>query len=93
MDHRVRPEAVRRSNRSRAKNSQGTRAHGESKLFRLVKAVSTSPKSRLMACMQAELEELNAAGRSSTSVKREQRSPSPIVVKNPGEVVDLTLDD
>ena len=46
-----------------------------------------------MACMQAELEELNAAGRSSTSVKREQRSPSPIVVKNPGEVVDLTLDD
>lgn len=93
MDHRVRPEAVQRSNRPRAKISQGTRVHSEFKLFRSVGVVSASPELRLMACMQAELEELNAAGQSRTSVKREQRSPSPIVVKHPGEVVDLTLED
>jgi hypothetical protein len=43
--------------------------------------------------MQAELDALKGAGESSTSVKRELRSPSPIVVKHPGEVVDLTLED
>ena len=43
--------------------------------------------------MQAELEALTAAEQSSSSVKREQRSPSPIVVRQSGEVVDLTLDD
>lgn len=44
-------------------------------------------------CMQAELNALKGAERSSTSVKLELRSPSPIVVKHPGEVVDLTLED
>jgi hypothetical protein len=45
--------------------------------------------------MQAELAALKGAEQSSTgtSVKRELRSPSPIVVKHPGEVVDLTLED
>jgi hypothetical protein len=43
--------------------------------------------------MQAELNSL-MAGPSGSSVKRELRSPSPIVVgQAAGEVVDLTLDD
>ncbi|KAH9072850.1 hypothetical protein EDB83DRAFT_2568583 [Lactarius deliciosus] len=41
----------------------------------------------------AELDALRAPEQSGTSVKRELRSPSPIVVKYSGEVVDLTLDD
>ena len=45
------------------------------------------------ACVQAELESLKAAVQSGTFVKRELRSPSPIIVKHSGEVVDLTLDD
>ncbi|KAH9177554.1 hypothetical protein EDB89DRAFT_1418262 [Lactarius sanguifluus] len=44
-------------------------------------------------CMQAELDALRAPKQSDTSVKRELRSPSPIVVRHAGEVVDLTLDD
>jgi len=47
----------------------------------------------LQAELQAELDSLKAAERSGTSVKRELRSPSPIVVGHSGEVVDLTLDD
>ncbi|KAH9067808.1 hypothetical protein EDB87DRAFT_1573363 [Lactarius vividus] len=43
--------------------------------------------------LQAELDALKAPKQSGTSVKRELRSPSPIVVRHPGEVVDLTLDD
>jgi hypothetical protein len=43
--------------------------------------------------MQVELDALKAAEQSGTSVKREMRSPSPIFVRHPGEVVDLTLDD
>jgi len=43
--------------------------------------------------MQAELDALKAGEQSGTSVKRELRSRSPIVVRNAGEVVDLTLDD
>ncbi|KAI9466360.1 hypothetical protein BJY52DRAFT_1413757 [Lactarius psammicola] len=43
--------------------------------------------------LQAELDALKAAMQSSTSVKREVRSSSPIVVGHAGEVVDLTLDD
>jgi hypothetical protein len=45
------------------------------------------------ACVQAELESLKASMQSGTFVKRELRSPSPIIVKHSGEVVDLTLDD
>jgi len=45
------------------------------------------------ACMQARLDTLKAAEQSGTSVKHELRSPSPIVVRNAGEVVDPTLDD
>jgi hypothetical protein len=49
------------------------------------------------ACIQAELEALKASVQSGTFIKREVkhelRSPSPIVVKHSGEVVDLTLDD
>lgn len=44
-------------------------------------------------CMQAELNALKAAEQSGTSVKRELRSPSPIIVRHSGGVVDLTLDD
>jgi hypothetical protein len=45
------------------------------------------------SCVQAELNSLTD-GRPSSSVKRELRSPSPIVVGNAaGEVVDLTLED
>jgi len=42
--------------------------------------------------MQAELDALRAAEESDNSVKSEFRSPSPIVVRRPGEVVDLTID-
>ena len=45
------------------------------------------------ACVQAELESLKAAVQSGTLVKRELRSPSPIVVRHSGEVVDLTLNE
>lgn len=49
------------------------------------------------ACIQAELDALKASVQSGTfikhEVKHELRSPSPIVVKHSGEVVDLTLDD
>ena len=43
-------------------------------------------------CMQVELDALKTAEQSGTSIKREMRSPSPIVVRHSGEVVDLTLD-
>jgi hypothetical protein len=49
------------------------------------------------ACIQAELAALKASVQSGTFIKREVkhelRSPSPIVVKHSGEIVDLTLDD
>ena len=45
------------------------------------------------ACIQAELDALKAAVQSGTYVKRELRSPSPIIVRQSGEVVDLTLDE
>ena len=52
------------------------------------------------ACIQAELDALKASVQSGTfikhearEVKHELRSPSPIVVKHSGEVVDLTIDD
>lgn len=50
-------------------------------------------RAQRMQALQAELDVLKADEQSGTSVKCELRSPSPIVVKNPGEVVDLTLDD
>lgn len=47
--------------------------------------------------LQAELAALKASVQSGTFIKREVkhelRSPSPIVVKHSGEIVDLTLDD
>ncbi|KAI9446310.1 hypothetical protein H4582DRAFT_2069666 [Lactarius indigo] len=43
--------------------------------------------------LRAEPDALKAARQSRTSVKRELRSSSPIVVRHAGEVVDLTLDD
>ncbi|KAI9466361.1 hypothetical protein BJY52DRAFT_1183219 [Lactarius psammicola] len=43
--------------------------------------------------LQAELDALKAAKQYGTSVKRELRPLSPIVVGHAGEVVDLTLDD
>ena len=45
------------------------------------------------ACTPAELDALKVLVQSSISVKLELGSPSPIVVKRSGEVVDLTLDD
>ena len=52
------------------------------------------------ACIQAELDALKASVQSGTFIKREARevkhelrSPSPIIVKHSGEVVDLTVDD
>ncbi|KAH9072856.1 hypothetical protein EDB83DRAFT_137514 [Lactarius deliciosus] len=55
--------------------------------------ISNDARTERMRALQAELDALKAAERSNTSVKREMRSPSPIVVRNAGEVVDLTLDD
>jgi len=55
--------------------------------------MSTITRSQRIEDLQAELNSLMAE-RTSSSVKRELRSPSPIVVgKAAGEVVDLTLDD
>jgi hypothetical protein len=49
------------------------------------------------ACIQAELAALKASVQSGTfikhEVKHELRSPSLIIVKHSGEIVDLTLDD
>ena len=45
------------------------------------------------ACTQAELDALDVLVQSSISVKRELGSPSPIVARRSGEVVDLTLDN
>ncbi|KAH9177555.1 hypothetical protein EDB89DRAFT_2064530 [Lactarius sanguifluus] len=55
--------------------------------------LSGDARTQRMRALQAELDALKAAEQSGTSVKRELRSPSPIVVKHAGEVVDLTLDD
>jgi hypothetical protein len=55
--------------------------------------LSEDTRAQRIQSLQAELDALKGAGESSTSVKRELRSPSPIVVKHPGEVVDLTLED
>ncbi|KAH8996752.1 hypothetical protein EDB92DRAFT_1814117 [Lactarius akahatsu] len=55
--------------------------------------LSGDARAERMRALQAELDALKAAEQSDTSVKRELRSPSPIVVKYSGEVVDLTLDD
>jgi hypothetical protein len=57
--------------------------------------LSEDARAQRMQALQAELAALKGAEQSSTgtSVKRELRSPSPIVVKHPGEVVDLTLED
>ncbi|KAH9005312.1 hypothetical protein EDB86DRAFT_2825568 [Lactarius hatsudake] len=43
--------------------------------------------------ISAKPDALKVAKQSRTSVKRELRSPSPIVVRHAGEVVDLTLED
>ncbi|KAH9072858.1 hypothetical protein EDB83DRAFT_137851 [Lactarius deliciosus] len=55
--------------------------------------LSRDARAERMRALQAEMDVLKAAEQTGTSVKRELRSLSPIVVKNVGEVVDLTLDD
>jgi hypothetical protein len=55
--------------------------------------LSGDARTERMRVLQVELDALKAAEQSGTSVKREMRSPSPIFVRHPGEVVDLTLDD
>ncbi|KAF8483632.1 hypothetical protein DFH94DRAFT_690107 [Russula ochroleuca] len=55
--------------------------------------ISANARQQRIQALQAELNSLTA-GPSGSSVKRELRSPSPIVVgQAAGEVVDLTLDD
>ena len=68
-----------------------------------IQALQVSPDIRFTqvalddTCIQAELDALKASVQSGTfakrEVKHELRSPSPIVVKHSGEVVDLTIDD
>ncbi|KAH9177552.1 hypothetical protein EDB89DRAFT_2064528 [Lactarius sanguifluus] len=55
--------------------------------------LSGDAREQRIQALLAELDVLRAPEQSGTSVKRELRSPSPIVVKYSGEVVDLTLDD
>ncbi|KAH9006364.1 hypothetical protein EDB86DRAFT_720078 [Lactarius hatsudake] len=55
--------------------------------------LSGDAREQRIQALLAELDALRAPEQSGTSVKRELRSPSPIVVKYSGEVVDLTLDD
>ncbi|KAH9050312.1 hypothetical protein EDB84DRAFT_1555645 [Lactarius hengduanensis] len=55
--------------------------------------LSRDARAERMRALQAEMDVLKATEQTGTSVKRELRSPSPIVVKHAGEVVDLTLDD
>ncbi|KAH9047252.1 hypothetical protein EDB84DRAFT_600096 [Lactarius hengduanensis] len=54
--------------------------------------LSEDAREQRIRALQAELDTLRAAKQSGT-VKRELRSPSPIIVRHAGEVVDLTLDD
>jgi len=57
------------------------------------KEIPTTTRAQRIQDLQAELNSLMAE-RTSSSVKRELRSPSPIVVgRAAGEVVDLTLED
>ena len=46
----------------------------------------------MQAKLQAEVDGFKDAEQSGPSVKRELRSPSPIVGEHSGEVVDLTFD-
>ncbi|KAH9047254.1 hypothetical protein EDB84DRAFT_1573692 [Lactarius hengduanensis] len=55
--------------------------------------LSGDAREQRIQALLAELDVLRAPEQSGTSVKHELRSPSPIVVKYSGEVVDLTLDD
>ncbi|KAH9079568.1 hypothetical protein EDB83DRAFT_2343361 [Lactarius deliciosus] len=55
--------------------------------------ISVDTRGQRIRGLQAELDASKVAKQSRTSVKRELRSPSPIVVRHAGEVVDLTLDD
>ncbi|KAH9042716.1 hypothetical protein EDB85DRAFT_2226861 [Lactarius pseudohatsudake] len=55
--------------------------------------LSGDARAQRIQALLAELDALRAPEQSGTSVKRELRSPSPIVVKYSGEEVDLTLDD
>ncbi|KAH9975523.1 hypothetical protein BGW80DRAFT_1297528 [Lactifluus volemus] len=58
-----------------------------------IKQEETESRTQRIRALQAELNALRAE-ESTSSVKREQRSPSPIVVgAAAGEVIDLTLDD
>ncbi|KAI9465921.1 hypothetical protein BJY52DRAFT_1220628 [Lactarius psammicola] len=86
---RSRPKIKRESThrgRTRAVNADSSGQSGEG----VVCFLRVAPDG---ACIQAELDALKAAEQSDTSVKRNLRSPSPIVVKHSEEIVDLTLDD
>ncbi|KAI9465925.1 hypothetical protein BJY52DRAFT_1243489 [Lactarius psammicola] len=76
--------------RAREDGSPGP-SRGRQKIKR--EELSGDARVQRMRALQAELDALKAAEQSGTSVKRELRSHSPIVVKQSGEVVDLTLDD
>ncbi|KAH8996750.1 hypothetical protein EDB92DRAFT_1942366 [Lactarius akahatsu] len=60
---------------------------------KIKRELSEDAREQRIRALQAELDALRAPKQSGTSVKRELRSPSPIVVRHAGEVVDLTLDD
>ncbi|KAH9042714.1 hypothetical protein EDB85DRAFT_2139255 [Lactarius pseudohatsudake] len=59
---------------------------------KIKRELSEDAREQRIRALQAELDTLRAAKQSGT-VKRELRSPSPIIVRHAGEVVDLTLDD
>jgi len=100
MAQGVIPKAVGNSSESGVNDRKRTREDelaGPSKrhITSLTKneEMSTAARAKRIRDLQAELNSLTA-GHSSSSVKRELRSPSPIVVgKAAGEVVDLTLED
>ncbi|KAH9177551.1 hypothetical protein EDB89DRAFT_2226010 [Lactarius sanguifluus] len=82
---------INHKKRAREDGSPGpSRGHPNIKIKR--EDLSGDARTERMRALQAELDALKAAEQSDTSVKRELRSPSPIVVKYSGEVVDLTLD-
>jgi len=79
------------------KRSRGDGSPSSSRNLQKIKVkseeLSGDARAERIRTLKAELDALNAGEQSSTLVKRELRSPSPIIVKHPGEVVDLTLED
>ncbi|KAF8271132.1 hypothetical protein EI94DRAFT_1827890 [Lactarius quietus] len=91
-DVRKQESTIKNKKRAREDGSPGP-SRSRPKIKVKTEELSGDARSERIRVLQAELDALKAAEQSSTSIKRELRSPSRIVVRRSGEVVDLTLDD